>query len=170
MCCDGSLFAHAVLRPGEEPFAESLGLRVVPTGASQPAFLLPCPLFQGACSRYDQPRPSVCGGFRCKLLVKYEQNALEKEAGLEVIRRARAMQATLGSLALPPAQLPLGLAEAKKQVHNLANVEARRAHLGFITLTAQYQMFLRKHFLWAPRKTQAKELPSMGENDTPAKE
>jgi len=170
LCCDGSLFAHAMLKPGEEAFAESLGLQVLRAQTPQPAFALPCHWFAGACNRYDQARPQVCGGFRCKLLVKYEQNTLEKEEGLEIIRRARAMQASLGGQAPQPSPLPLGLAEVKKQVQNLATVEERRAHLGFITLAAQYEMFLRHHFLWQPRKTKAKELPSMGEKDSPAKE
>jgi uncharacterized protein len=164
LCCDGSLFERARLQPGEEAFAASLGLTVLDAESERPAFRLGCHLFQGSCSIYDQPRPHICGGFKCSLLIKYEGGQVGLTEGLEKVSRARAMQSELGPLLPNPIQGVPSLAEIKRQMQALTDASQRRAHLNFLILAAQYEMFLRTHFLHRLAKNlPADKLPGMGE-------
>ena len=166
MCCDGSLFEIASLRPGEEAFTASLGMTVLHENISRSGFQLPCPLFQTRCTIYDQPRPAVCAGFKCKLLRKYENENIGISEAIEQVHRARAMQAELSSLLPTPASRLPSLAEVKRQMQALARgaESQRRVHLGFLLLAAKYELFLRNHFMILLRKNiRVEELPGMGD-------
>ncbi len=164
LCCDGSLFERATLQPGEQAFATSLGLTVLNAASEHPAFRLGCHLFQGNCSIYDQPRPNVCGAFKCSLLIKYEGGQVGLTESLEKVSRARAMQLELGHLLPNPIQGVTSLAEIKRQMQTLNDANQRRAHLNFLMLAAQYEMFLRSHFLRRlPKNLPAEKLPGMEE-------
>src|SRR6516164_4862180 len=72
LCCDGTVFHHGRLDDGEQDFVESLGLPVEPKPGGGHALSLPCPAFlDGCCSRYTEPRPAICGDYRCGLLNEY---------------------------------------------------------------------------------------------------
>jgi uncharacterized protein len=160
LCCDGSLFERARLQPGEESFAAELGLTVLSVSGQKPRFELPCHLFQGCCSIYDQTRPRVCGAFKCKLLIKYENGAITLADGLGKIRHARAMQSELTGLLPAAADGTISLAKVKRQMQALSQVSAdeRRANIQFLLLAAKYEMLLRTHFL---RQSSKKALPDM---------
>jgi hypothetical protein len=172
LCCDGSLFERANLLAGEEAFTVGLGLKVLTDNGTKTGFELACPLFSGYCSIYDQPRPHICGAFKCKLLLRYENNLIDLAAGLEKVERVRVMQATLTKILPSPAQNPPSLSEIKRQMHALSQLgpQERRAHLSFLMLAAQYEMFLRNHFIITGKKKKSDktttELPEMT-NNTP---
>jgi uncharacterized protein len=164
LCCDGSLFERAVLKPGEETQAEKLGLVMISHDSSKPAFAQPCPAFKNEnCSVYLQ-RPNVCKGFKCGLLLKYENGLLGLPEALENVGRVRAMQVELGRLLPNPIQNLPSLAEIKRQMQALTEANQRRAYLDFLMLAAQYEMFLSTHFLRRlPKNLPAEKLPGMGE-------
>jgi len=161
LCCDGSLFERARLRPGEEELARNLNLEVISAGSNDSGFRLPCPLFSGCCTIYNQQRPKICKAFRCKQLLRQDQGQSLSE-GLAKISRARAMQAEVAALLPNPGEDKPSLAEVKRQLRSLATPEARRAHLDFVLLATQYEMFLRTHFLVDfHKKNVDKDLPIM---------
>ena len=65
LCCDGTLFKHALSFEGEKllpymiPFQDDKG---------DHWFKLPCPHFKQCCTVYEQKRPKICGSFKCQLL------------------------------------------------------------------------------------------------------
>ncbi len=166
LCCDGSLFERAALRPQEETIARTLGLLVFKPEKEKMFFGQPCPAFRNhKCSVHEQ-KPTVCKKFRCKLLISYESSLIEKNAGLQIIERARAMQAELLGLLPRPVMTNLSLAEVQRQMRFLtqAGPQERRAHIGFLLLAGKYEIFLRKHFLPQSRKAKiSQETPVMGE-------
>lgn len=88
------------------------------------------------------------------------------DAGLQIIERARAMQAELLGLLPSPSATNLSLTEVKRQMQFLAQAwpQERRAHIDRLLLTGKYEIFLRKHFLLQSRKEKtAQETPVMGE-------
>jgi Fe-S-cluster containining protein len=165
LCCDGSLFERAALRLQEETMARTLGLLVLKPEKEKTFFSQPCPAFRDhKCSVHEQ-KPTVCKKFRCKLLVSYESSLTEKEAGLQIIKRARAMQAELLGLLPSPVAASLSLAEVKRQMRSLAQAgpQERRAHINFLLLAGKYEIFLRRYFLLQSRKEKtSQETPVMG--------
>jgi hypothetical protein len=171
LCCDGSLFERAYLHSDEKDLAKSLELIVLDEHSEKTGFRLPCNLFKGCCSIYEQTRPYVCGAFKCKLLLKYETDKINLASNLELIRRARTMQAELTHLLPKPIGGIVSLAEVKRQMWVLkeADAQQRRAHLNFLFLAAKYEMFLRTNFLLPVRgKNQLTNLPEMEAGNAPA--
>jgi hypothetical protein len=161
LCCDGTLFERASLRPGEEQSAASLGLEVIEAGSETPGFRQPCPAFNGQCGVY-RDRPRVCRGFHCKLLLRYARQETSLTKALEQIARARALRAELTALLARTPEKMLSLAEVKRQLRALSTPEERGARLAFVVLAAKYEMYLRSHFILQPRaKDPAKDTPVM---------
>ncbi|MDE2597496.1 MAG: hypothetical protein KGL44_11520 [Sphingomonadales bacterium] len=93
LCCNGTLFDVANIREDERDFAASLGLKVTTgsdgTGAG---FALPCPHLCGAaCTIYDQPRPSVCSAFFCRLAHALDDGETSLDAAQERVAKAKAL-------------------------------------------------------------------------------
>lgn len=99
LCCDGSLFLKAQLRPHEPERARSLGLTVIESD-NQPGFHLPCHLLNDkACSIYEKPeRPQVCGSFRCDLLKRYLNSEVDLDSALKTIQTTRTVLAEIQQL------------------------------------------------------------------------
>lgn len=88
LCCDGTLFGFIKIETEEREYVESLGLNVAVVdsrdfrGAWQP-----CPAFvEGCCSLYGVGRPATCGGYRCGVLIGYEEGRVGLDDGMAVIR------------------------------------------------------------------------------------
>src|SRR5262245_48914366 len=93
LCCDGTLFMRADLEPGEEEFAESLGLAVQPGRGGEPGnFQLPCTAFiDGRCSVYERGRPARCGSYRCNLLRRYVDGTNALDEVLPIVHLVRSL-------------------------------------------------------------------------------
>src|SRR5688572_5768689 len=77
-CCDGTLFDRAPLEPDDDlaPLKSAgfeIRTKITKREKIKTFFALPCVEFrQNCCQIYDQPRPAICGRYRCSLLKKYE--------------------------------------------------------------------------------------------------
>lgn len=94
-CCDGTLFAHALLNPGEkgnlpEKIEENLF-----SAAERDYFHLPCRYFNGRCSIYDRQRADVCGSYRCQLLRDFSDCIITYGQALGIVERARQVRSEL---------------------------------------------------------------------------
>ena len=92
MCCDGTLFLHAVLNNGERG---SLPERIEERSYTEDRkdyFRLPCLYFEGKCMIYEQKRADVCSGYRCQLLHDLAGKKIAVDDALAVVARARIMR------------------------------------------------------------------------------
>ena len=94
-CCDGTLFRHATLNPGEKGnLPEKIEENVFSEGEKE-YFRLPCLYFSEKCSIYDRKRADVCSGYRCQLLKDYVKGKISRNEALGIIREAVKIRTTL---------------------------------------------------------------------------
>lgn len=92
-CCDGTLFRHAILAPGEAGSGR-LPAAIEAAGFSMEGkdwFRHPCHYFSGKCTIYDRQRAAVCGSFRCRLLRDYAEGRISSGEAVRTISQARLM-------------------------------------------------------------------------------
>ncbi len=94
-CCDGTLFIHAVLKPGERTTAPEKIREQVFNEGEKDYFWLPCTYFSDKCLIYDSKRADVCGSYRCQLLRDFAGGKITLEEALGVVKEARAMRSEL---------------------------------------------------------------------------
>ena len=96
-CCDGTLFLHAHLNPGERGSGELPEWieqnNIVDEGKDY--FTLPCHYFCEKCTIYDRKRADVCLSFRCQLLKDFAEGKLTVTEALNIVREAMTMRNTL---------------------------------------------------------------------------
>ena len=86
MCCDGTLFNRATIKNTEdERLAKSFGLTTFSDADGKLNFQLPCHLFKGCCTVYDQARPNICGSFFCEPLKKAQKDEITFEKAEKLI-------------------------------------------------------------------------------------
>jgi|WetSurMetagenome_2_1015567.scaffolds.fasta_scaffold177462_2 hypothetical protein len=91
-CCDGTLFFHAHLNPGERGhLPEKIESDSFSEG-DKDYFRLPCNYFSGKCTIYDQKRADICSSYRCQLLNDFAERKITLSEALEVIREAMKMR------------------------------------------------------------------------------
>jgi hypothetical protein len=91
-CCDGTLFLHAHLNPGERG---NLPEKIEQASFSEKDadyFRLPCRYFSAKCTIYDRKRADVCGSYRCQLLKDFAEGKISIDDALEVVRGAMVMR------------------------------------------------------------------------------
>ena len=91
-CCDGTLFMHAHLNPGERG---NLPEKIEEAGFSEDGkdyFRLPCQYFSEKCTIYDRKRADVCSSYRCQLLKDFAEGKISLSDSLETVRGARGMR------------------------------------------------------------------------------
>ena len=88
LCCDGTLFRHAILNPGEKGNLPQKIEESVFSEGEKEYFVLPCPYFSGKCSIYDRKRADVCFGYRCQLLKDFNKGKVSLDETLDIIREA----------------------------------------------------------------------------------
>jgi Fe-S-cluster containining protein len=99
LCCDGSFFDRVDLSADEVGAVRRHRLHIVNSGKS---FEQPCAAFAPspavgephACTIYEE-RPLSCRRFVCRLYDEYRHERGELEASLSVVRRVRALLASL---------------------------------------------------------------------------
>lgn len=92
LCCDGTLFQHAHLDPGE---SGGLPARLEENSYSKDGkdyFRLPCHYFDGKCTIYDQKKANVCSGYRCQLLKDFAEEKITLDDALAVVSEALNMR------------------------------------------------------------------------------
>ena len=86
MCCDGTLFNRATIKNADdEGLAKSFGLTTFSDADGKLNFQLPCHLFKGCCTVYDQVRPNICGSFFCEPLKKAQKDEITFEKAEKLI-------------------------------------------------------------------------------------
>jgi len=91
-CCDGTLFWHATVQPGEKGnLPEKIEKNYRKDGKDE-SFTLPCPYFNEKCTIYDQKKAKVCSSYRCQLLKDFTDQKISFQDALEVIREAKIMR------------------------------------------------------------------------------
>lgn len=94
-CCDGTLFLHACLQPGERGHLPEKIEENSYAENGEEFFRLPCLYFHEKCTIYDRPRADVCGSFRCELLHTMEKGEISKTEALALVTRAHTMRREL---------------------------------------------------------------------------
>lgn len=90
ICCDGTLFDHAELEPGEMSSGElpsKIAQNYRKVGEKE-RFLLPCHYFEGKCTIYDQKKAVVCSAFRCQLLKDFSKGRILKNDADKIVSNA----------------------------------------------------------------------------------
>ncbi len=88
-CCDGTLFADAVLQAMEqENLPEKMANQYFTTEKGE-FFRLPCPYFKKKCSIYYKPKAQVCSSFRCRLLADFEKQLVSSGTIYSIISNVR---------------------------------------------------------------------------------
>ena len=94
-CCDGTLFLHASLNPGERGnLPEKIEERSYSEGGKD-YFRLPCLYFTEKCSIYDRKRADICFSYRCQLLRDYADGRITAGKGMEIVSEAFKMREDL---------------------------------------------------------------------------
>ena len=93
LCCDGTLFHHVKLGPGDDAKElKALGLPVFVTRAKTPATLFrqPCSALcaDRSCRLYAD-RPSQCHAYECGVYKDAQAGRIEFAAALRVVKQAR---------------------------------------------------------------------------------
>lgn len=115
-CCDGTLFGHALLKSEDADHVARLKLPVLNDGSG---FRHPCPRLEtSGCTVYEEPRPEVCGAFKCNLLQDVQEGRLSLAGAMlhvvELQRLALELKARLGTP--PTASLSAALARETKSI------------------------------------------------------
>jgi hypothetical protein len=94
LCCDGTLHGHAKGHRGEDSgFLISIGLTPISAADGKPpSFKLPCPQFDGVCTRYNLQRAHTCSAYRCRLLKSVAEGKHSVEDAKDVVSQTRALR------------------------------------------------------------------------------
>jgi len=91
-CCDGTLFLHASLNPGERGhLPEKIEQNSFNEGEKD-YFWLPCHYFSGKCSIYHSKRADVCSSYRCQLLRDFAEGKITLNDAREIVSEAKNMR------------------------------------------------------------------------------
>ena len=152
-CCDGTLFVHAVLNPGEKGnLPERIEENVFSEGEKD-YFRLPCRYFYGRCTIYDMKRADVCGAYRCQLLKDLPVGKISFDQAMEMVGKARKVRRELleqyGKLSGSDRNIPF--MEVIKELGKNPRQDGRNASAGmeYELLLARCNIFealLIKHF------------------------
>jgi hypothetical protein len=93
LCCDGVLYEHAKVAPGEEAPMKQAGLHVM-AREGKVVFRLPCGHFaDGRCTIFDSGRFRICSEFECSLLKRTKAGECTVAAAREQVAAARILLA-----------------------------------------------------------------------------
>jgi hypothetical protein len=88
-CCDGTLFLHATLQPGERGHLPEKIEANSYSAEGKDYFRLPCQYFSGKCTIYDSRRADVCSSYRCQLLKDIAEKRIMYEGAADIVKKAR---------------------------------------------------------------------------------
>jgi hypothetical protein len=150
LCCDGSLFLKAQLRPHEPQHAYILGLTIFEKD-EQPGFHLPCHLLNGkACSIYEKnERPHVCGSFRCELLKRYLTGEVDLDSALKTVQTTRSLLAEIQQMMPFGSDKQVTFRAIHLMVAYLSSLpeQGREQHATFLKLVTDYIRLIKQDFI-----------------------
>ncbi len=88
LCCDGTLFLHAHLDPGERGNLPEKIERNSYSKQGSDYFRLPCGYFDKKCTIYNQKKANVCSGYYCQLLRDLAAGRLTFNEALAIVEDA----------------------------------------------------------------------------------
>ena len=91
-CCDGTLFLHACLNPGERGHLPEKIEEKSFAEEGKDYFHLPCLYFSEKCTIYDRQRADVCSAYRCQLLKDLAGGIISPDEALSVVMDAKRMR------------------------------------------------------------------------------
>ena len=91
-CCDGTLFLHAHLNPGERGNLPEKIEQASFNEDGKDYFRLPCHYFSEKCTIYNQKRADVCGSYRCQLLKDFAEGKIDLNDALATVWGAMGMR------------------------------------------------------------------------------
>lgn len=92
MCCDGTLFLHASLNPGEKGnLPEKIEKNSFIEG-DKDYFRLPCLYYSGKCSIYRKKKAFICSSYRCQLLKDLSVSKITVSSALKIVSEALVMR------------------------------------------------------------------------------
>ncbi|WP_257448923.1 YkgJ family cysteine cluster protein [Archangium lipolyticum] len=96
LCCDGTLFTHVPLRPGEVAPLKALGLPVREREDGRSVLPQRCAALDGRrCTAYAE-RPEGCRRYHCQLFSALSEGEVSLEEALSVVDGAHALLAATG--------------------------------------------------------------------------
>jgi len=98
LCCDGTLFDHALLDKGEKPNLPKLMQQQYFKTDKKEAFRLPCPYFDKKCTIYRQQKAHVCSSFRCELLKEFSKSNISLKDAQNVVENAITLRSEIFEL------------------------------------------------------------------------
>jgi uncharacterized protein len=141
LCCDGTVYGHALSNDQEADRANELGFRMISTPEGKPAFSLPCHYLEGtACTRYDKWKPAVCSEYFCRVQIRAASGEINEDKALNLISKARQLRD--GVAQLLPSGLNIG--SGRKVLEDLA---AKGGVLGKDNAGFAMRMFALERFL-----------------------
>ncbi|MCP4397032.1 MAG: hypothetical protein GY801_06995 [bacterium] len=147
LCCRGILHAWVVLKPDEIKLAGRQGL-LVNRKDDKDVFFQPCVCYvEHRCRAYDRERPSVCIGYRCKLLQRLLHEKVSLQDALHIAEQVNAIVVSIyrhgedlidRALALQP--------QLTSIFERQEDVEFRRAHAALLMAIVKFRLLNRRHF------------------------
>ena len=160
MCCDGTLFSRAILKPNDKfDRLGELGFEVE-RNETEIWFHQPCHAFGDGCCTVYTERPLTCRGFRCELLIEHEDRGLAEADARRAIeqattRRDRIRAAAADLLGAEAASLPM--AHLFTRLNEVAATEQGRSqHAQLLLDVAALDLLLKRRFA-APRTAENDE-------------
>jgi hypothetical protein len=92
LCCDGTLFLHACLNPGERGKLPEKIEQNSFTEDGRDYFRLPCNYFSEKCIIYNGKRADVCSSYRCQLLKDFSEGKVTPEEARGIVSKAMKMR------------------------------------------------------------------------------
>lgn len=141
LCCDGTVYPHAVAREDEVAQATELGFTAIRTEDGYSAFRLPCHYLEGrACTRYRDWRPSVCGDYFCRVQARAGSGEITEDEALALIANAQDLRDAMA------AQLPNDVPRSDSRNY-LETISAKGGQLDPSAAAFAVRLFVLERFL-----------------------
>lgn len=136
LCCDGTLFGHALLEPDEIDAAVSSGFTLKEFSGT-PGFSQPCQQLCGTRCGIYAARPKICHDYRCIMLNRIGAGKIEMDDALRHVAQVRTAVADLYAELLPGESIGKAKERMQKAIEQASDIEASprfRLMLGVVEL------------------------------------
>jgi hypothetical protein len=152
-CCDGTLFDHAVLQPGEKGNLPEYMERSYFKNEKGEYFRLPCEYFDEKCSIYDQKKAQICSAFRCQLLKDFSKKKITQGNAKKLVKNAKDQRNEILALSEKvlhtPGNIPFRklLLQLREFIHAKNGDETRNPELDILTARCNiFEALLLRYF------------------------